>query len=61
MIFPLLRFTYINTFYSLIHILQDVNIEVFAGEIVYLLGQRRRQDHDLRDSAGAGEAHQRRG
>ena len=38
MISPLLRFHCINTFYSLIHILQDVNIVVFAGEIVCLLG-----------------------
>ncbi len=38
MIFPLLLFSCINPFYSLIHILQDVNIEVFAGEIVCLLG-----------------------
>ncbi|MBI3761601.1 MAG: ABC transporter ATP-binding protein [Chloroflexi bacterium] len=35
---PLLRLTNINTYYGSIHILQDVNIEVFEGEIVCLLG-----------------------
>ena len=34
----LLRLSSINTFYGPIHILQDVNIEVFEGEIVCLLG-----------------------
>ena len=35
---PLLRLAGINTFYGLIHILQDVEIEVGAGELVSLLG-----------------------
>ncbi len=35
---PLLRLANINTFYGPIHILQDVNIEVFEGEITCLLG-----------------------
>ncbi len=35
---PLLRLANINTFYGPIHILQDVNIEVFEGEIACLLG-----------------------
>ena len=35
---PLLRFKDINTFYGPIHILQDVNIEIAAGELVCLLG-----------------------
>ena len=35
---PLLRLSGINTFYGPIHILQDVNIEVFEGEVVCLLG-----------------------
>jgi len=35
---PLLRLKGINTYYGLIHILQDVNIEVGEGELVCLLG-----------------------
>ncbi|WP_372659337.1 response regulator, partial [Hydrogenophaga sp.] len=35
---PLLRLDQVNTFYGPIHILQDVNIEIFEGEIVCLLG-----------------------
>jgi branched-chain amino acid transport system ATP-binding protein len=35
---PLLRLTGVNTYYGVIHILQDVNIEVLPGEIVCLLG-----------------------
>ena len=35
---PLLRLSGINTFYGLIHILQDVEISVGAGELVSLLG-----------------------
>ena len=35
---PLLRLEGINTYYGLIHILQDVNIEVRQGELVCLLG-----------------------
>ena len=35
---PLLKLSGINTFYGLIHILQDVEIEVGAGELVSLLG-----------------------
>jgi branched-chain amino acid transport system ATP-binding protein len=35
---PLLRLSGINTFYGLIHILQDVEIAVGAGELVSLLG-----------------------
>jgi branched-chain amino acid transport system ATP-binding protein len=35
---PLLRLSGINTFYGLIHILQDVEIQVGAGELVSLLG-----------------------
>jgi len=35
---PLLRLAGINTFYGLIHILQDVEIQVGAGELVSLLG-----------------------
>jgi branched-chain amino acid transport system ATP-binding protein len=35
---PLLRLEGINTYYGLIHILQDVDIEVGEGELVCLLG-----------------------
>jgi branched-chain amino acid transport system ATP-binding protein len=35
---PLLRFTNINTYYGPIHILQDVSLEVYPGELVCLLG-----------------------
>ena len=35
---PLLRLTGINTFYGPIHILLDVDLEIFEGEIVCLLG-----------------------
>ena len=35
---PLLRLSGVNTFYGLIHILQDVEITVGAGELVSLLG-----------------------
>ena len=35
---PLLELRNINTYYGAIHILQDVNIEIFTGELVCLLG-----------------------
>lgn len=35
---PLLRLTNINTYYGPIHILQDVNLEIYPGELVCLLG-----------------------
>lgn len=35
---PLLQLKDVNTYYGLIHILQDVNLEVYAGELVCLLG-----------------------
>jgi branched-chain amino acid transport system ATP-binding protein len=35
---PLLRLDRINTYYGQMHILQDVNLEVGAGELVCLLG-----------------------
>jgi branched-chain amino acid transport system ATP-binding protein len=35
---PLLRLDGVNTYYGLIHILQDVNIDVREGELVCLLG-----------------------
>ena len=35
---PLLRFRNVNTYYGAIHILQDVNIEIYPGELVCLLG-----------------------
>ena len=35
---PLLRLRGVNTFYGPIHILQDVDIEIHAGELVCLLG-----------------------
>ncbi len=35
---PLLELRDINTYYGSIHILQDVNIKIFAGELVCLLG-----------------------
>ena len=35
---PLLRLEGINTYYGLIHILQDLNVEVREGELVCLLG-----------------------
>ena len=35
---PLLRLKDVNTYYGLIHILQDVNLEVYPGELVCLLG-----------------------
>jgi branched-chain amino acid transport system ATP-binding protein len=35
---PLLELIDINTFYGQIHILQDVNLEVYPGELVCLLG-----------------------
>ena len=36
--YPLLRFTGVNTYYGPIHILQDINIEIYPGELVCLLG-----------------------
>ena len=35
---PLLRFMNVNTYYGPIHILQDVNLEIYPGELVCLLG-----------------------
>ena len=35
---PLLQFKDVNTYYGVIHILQDINIEIFEGELVCLLG-----------------------
>lgn len=35
---PLLRFNDVNTYYGVIHILQDVNLEIYPGELVCLLG-----------------------
>ena len=35
---PLLRLHQVNTFYGPIHILQDVSIEIYPGEMVCLLG-----------------------
>jgi len=35
---PLLRLTGVNTYYGPIHILQDVNLEIYPGELVCLLG-----------------------
>jgi branched-chain amino acid transport system ATP-binding protein len=35
---PLLRLNAINTYYGQIHILQDVSLEVYPGELVCLLG-----------------------
>jgi branched-chain amino acid transport system ATP-binding protein len=35
---PLLRLQNVNTYYGLIHILQNVSLEVFPGELVCLLG-----------------------
>ena len=35
---PLLRFTNVDTYYGPIHILQDVNLEIYPGELVCLLG-----------------------
>jgi len=35
---PLLRMSNINTYYGPIHILQDVNLEIYPGELVCLLG-----------------------
>jgi branched-chain amino acid transport system ATP-binding protein len=35
---PLLRFRKVNTYYGVIHILQDVDLEVYPGELVCLLG-----------------------
>ncbi|MEZ4664233.1 MAG: ABC transporter ATP-binding protein [Caldilineaceae bacterium] len=35
---PLLQLTDINTYYGVIHILQDVNLTIYPGELVCLLG-----------------------
>ena len=35
---PLLRFSSVNTYYGPIHILQNVNLEIYPGELVCLLG-----------------------
>ncbi len=35
---PLLRLVDINTYYGVIHILQNVNLEIYPGELVCLLG-----------------------
>ncbi|MFT5196745.1 MAG: branched-chain amino acid transport system ATP-binding protein [Cellvibrionaceae bacterium] len=35
---PILKFNNVNTYYGLIHILQDSNIEIYPGELVCLLG-----------------------
>jgi branched-chain amino acid transport system ATP-binding protein len=35
---PLLRFDRVNTYYGLIHILEDIDLEILPGELVCLLG-----------------------
>ncbi|HXW00688.1 MAG TPA: ATP-binding cassette domain-containing protein, partial [Anaerolineae bacterium] len=35
---PLLRLANINTYYGPIHILQNINLEIYPGELVCLLG-----------------------
>ena len=35
---PLLRFDAVNTYYGQIHILQDLDLAIYAGELVCLLG-----------------------
>ena len=35
---PVLEFRGVNTHYGPVHVLKDVNLEIFAGEIVCLLG-----------------------
>ena len=35
---PLLRFSNVNTYYGPIHILQDVTLDIYSGELVCLLG-----------------------
>ncbi len=35
---PLVRFANVNTYYGLIHILQDVNLVIYPGELICLLG-----------------------
>lgn len=35
---PLLQFKNVNTYYGVIHILQDVNLTIFPGELICLLG-----------------------
>ena len=35
---PLLQFNNVNTYYGVIHILQNVSIEIYPGELVCLLG-----------------------
>ncbi len=35
---PLLRFSNVNTYYGPIHILQDVTLDIYPGELVCLLG-----------------------
>jgi branched-chain amino acid transport system ATP-binding protein len=35
---PLLQFNQVNTYYGLIHILQEVDLEIYPGELVCLLG-----------------------
>jgi branched-chain amino acid transport system ATP-binding protein len=35
---PLLEFRHVDTYYGPVHVLKDVNIQIFAGEIVCLLG-----------------------
>ena len=35
---PLLRLTNVNTYYGVIHILQDISLDIYPGELVCLLG-----------------------
>lgn len=35
---PLLELSHVNVYYGPIHILQDINLEIFSGEMVCLLG-----------------------
>lgn len=35
---PLLQFKDVNTYYGMIHILQDVNLTIYPGELICLLG-----------------------
>ncbi|MEM7033355.1 MAG: ABC transporter ATP-binding protein [Chloroflexota bacterium] len=35
---PLLQFNNVNTYYGVIHILQNVNLEIYPGELICLLG-----------------------
>jgi len=52
---PLVQVEGLHTYYGKSHILHGVTLEVGRGEVVGLIGQRRRQINDPEDDHGPGE------